>query len=208
MIVDAGFFDQWAHKGHVYGECMSDINSDIMYVHIPKNASSWTKPNLLDWGWDFYNYHNDKLDKTAIVVLRDPVERWISGICECLALYHPSFDLQSRETIELIFDRVCFDDHCERQINFIHGLDINKCIFLWCDQNYRKNFSQLITEYLGVNKYDRYEYQKESKNCPIRSKFKTIFLNELENPKYLGSIKDYFRRDYELIDKITFYDPR
>jgi predicted lipoprotein len=42
VIITAGI-DEWAHKGHVYGECMSHIDSDLMYVYIPKNASSWTK---------------------------------------------------------------------------------------------------------------------------------------------------------------------
>ena len=73
MIIDAGFLAQWTRKGHVYGECMSHPDSNLMYVYIPKNASSWTKPNLQDWSWEIYNYHTDHINKTAIVVLRDPV---------------------------------------------------------------------------------------------------------------------------------------
>ena len=51
MMFDAGFLNQWISKGHKYGTCMSHPESDLMYVNIPKNASSWTKPNLMDWGW-------------------------------------------------------------------------------------------------------------------------------------------------------------
>ena len=90
------FLEYYQSKGHVFGECMSLPDNDLMYVNIPKNASSWTKPNLLDWKWENYNYHTDNLyHKTAIIVLRDPVERWLSGIAEYLYLYHRDFTVDS-----------------------------------------------------------------------------------------------------------------
>ena len=55
MIIETGI-NEWQHKGHVYGECMSHPDNDLMYVNIPKNASSWTKPNLLDHKFEFYNF--------------------------------------------------------------------------------------------------------------------------------------------------------
>lgn len=179
-----------------------------MYINIPKNASSWTKPNLQDWGWEFYNYHTDQLDKTAIVVLRDPVDRWLSGIAECLTLYHPAFDLQDMETVELIFDRIVFDDHTEQQVKFLQGIDTDNCIFLWCDDNYRQNFSNLIAEYYGPNKYYKYDYQHVSENSPERKNFKKIFSREIENPKYLKQVQDYYKKDYELINSVKFYGSR
>jgi len=60
------FLKEWTNRGHIYGECMSHRDSDLMYVNIPKNASSWTKPNLKDWGWEFYNYHTDANIKNKI----------------------------------------------------------------------------------------------------------------------------------------------
>lgn len=181
-----------------------------MYVNIPKNASSWTKPNLQDWSWEFYNYHYDAVvaNKTAIIVLRDPVERWLSGIAECLALYHPEFELQDAETIKLIFDRITFDDHTEKQVKFLHNLDTDRSIFLWCDENYRTNFSNLIQEYLGDNKYHNYEYQHVSDASPVRKKFKEIFREQLKNSKYLEQIKQHFAEDYELIESVNFYGTR
>ena len=210
MIVDAGFLDQWAHKGHRYGECMSHPRSELMYVNIPKNASSWTKPNLQDWNWEFYNYHYDTpvKHKTPIVVLRDPVERWISGIAEYFALYFPNFSFPSRETYQLVLDKITFDDHTEKQVNFIHGLDTDKCIFLWCDENYRTNFSNLVREHLGDNKYDRYEYQHVSSNDTDRKYFKETFSRLLTNPKYLEQVKQHFAQDYSLIESVKFYGTR
>ena len=208
MMFDAGFLNQWISKGHKYGTCMSHPESDLMYVNIPKNASSWTKPNLMDWGWEFYNYHTDNIDKTAIVVLRDPIERWLSGIAEYLTLYHPMLQFNNLEGVDLIFDRVVFDDHTERQINFIHGLDSEKCIFLKCDEHYRENLSQLLTEHNMPNKYWNYEPQHVSASSPERKRFKHIFSREIQNSKYFNKVQEYFKQDYELINQVKFYGTR
>jgi hypothetical protein len=207
VIVDADFLRTWDDKGHVYGECMSHPNTDLMYVYIPKNASSWTKPNLQDFGWEFYNYHTDGLNKHAMVVLRDPVDRWLSGIAEYLTLYHTNLILEPN-ILNLIFDRICFDDHTDRQVNFIHGLDTDNCTFFRCDQYYRDDFSTFLDEHNMPNRYHRYEFQHVSKLSPVRDGFKNIFLREITNPKYLQAVKDYFSADYELINSVKFYGSR
>jgi len=207
VIIDASNLSEWQYKGHLYGECMSHWDSEYMYVYIPKNASSWTKPNLKDFGWEFYNYHIDKLDKHALVVLRDPVDRWLSGIAEYFTLYHPAFDSWTTDVFDLTFDRVCFDDHTERQIKFLHGLDTDRCTFFEFN-NYRENFSRWITEHYGENKYDRYEFQHVSDKSPERKKFKNIFNRELQNSKYLEQIKNFYAEDYNLINSVKYYGSR
>ena len=207
MIIDAGFLSEWQYKGHHYGECMSHWDSEYMYVYIPKNASSWTKPNLKDFGWEFYNYHTDKLHKHALVVLRDPIERWVSGIAEYFTLYHPNFDTWAADTFDLIFDRISFDDHTERQVKFVHGLDTDNCTFFEFN-NFRENFSSWITENYGENKYDRYEFQHVSEHSPARKKFKEIFNSALQNSKYLEQIKNFYTEYYKLINQVKFYGTR
>jgi len=197
---------EWQHKGHIFGECMTHPEYALMYVHIPKNASSWTKPNLLDWGWEFYNYHTDKLDKPALVVLRDPIDRWLSGIAEYLTLYHPTMQVPFYETEQLIFDRITFDDHTEHQIKFIEGLDTDNCTFMMCNTEYRSNFSKFVFEHLGHNKYENYDYQHVSENSPDRKRFKQIFQTILDNnPKYVDRLKQHFADDYKLIEQVKFY---
>ena len=207
MIIDAGFLSEWQYKGHRYGECMSHQDSKYMYVYIPKNASSWTKPNLKDFEWEFYNYHTDKLDKHALVVLRDPVERWVSGIAEYFTLYHPDFSTWTTDVFDLVFDRICFDDHTQQQVKFLHGLDTDKCTF-FNFTNYRENFGCWIAEHFGKNKYDRYEYQHVSELSPDRKKIKEIFNQQLQNSKYLEQVKNYYTNDYELINQVKFYGTR
>jgi hypothetical protein len=201
--------NEWKHKGHVYGECMSHKDIDLMYVYIPKNASSWTKPNLRDWDWEFYNYKTDNLSKHALVILRDPVERWLSGIAEYLTLYHPTMQTPFYETSELIFDRICFDDHTEKQTKFLDGLDTDNCTFMYCDKHYRENFSKFIAMNLGDNKYYNYNYQHVSEDSPNRKRFKLIFQRLMDdNPKYLENVRNYYEDDYRLIDNTEFYGTR
>ena len=142
------FHQHWEPRGHTFGTCMTKPDCNFMYVNIPKNASSWTKPNLLDLKFEFYNYHTDKLDKHAMVVLRDPMERWLSGICEYFTLYHRNIDTTqfNKAFYELLMDQVTFDDHTEKQVYFIEGLDPARCTFFLCDDTYRTAFTEFLRQ--------------------------------------------------------------
>jgi hypothetical protein len=203
------FIEYYKTQDHIFGECMSHNNSEFIYVYIPKNASSWTKPNLKSWGWEFYNYHTDNLyHKHALVVLRDPVERWLSGIAEYLYLKHRNLDIAhiSNSFLNLVFDRVAFDDHTERQILFLQNLNFSNCTFFRCDHDYRKNFSAFLNDQSMPNEYSTCEFQHVTENDPIRSNFKHFFHNIVENnSKYLERLKRYFANDYKLIESTKFY---
>lgn len=203
------FLEYYKIRGHVFGECMSHPDTDLMYVHIPKNASSWTKPNLKDWGWEFYNYHTDNLyHKHALIVLRDPIERWLSGIAEYMFLYHKNIDTAhfSKCFFDLVFDKVAFDDHTEQQVLFLENLDLKNCTFFWCNTQYRELFSYYLNAQGMTNRYFKYEYQHETSTSPERQKFKEIFKQTLEkNSKYITQLDNYFANDYKLIRSIKFY---
>jgi hypothetical protein len=204
-----GFLEYYKNKGHVFGECMSHPDHDLMYINIPKNASSWTKPNLLDWNWENYNYHTDNLyHKHAIVVLRDPVERWLSGIAEYMYLYHKELDcsLFTKCFFDLVFDRIAFDDHTEQQVLFLTKLDLDNCTFFRCDSQYRILFSNFLSSRGMPNKYFNYNYQHVTDHSPERKQFKEIFTQALKNnSKYITQLDRYFINDYKLIESIKFY---
>jgi hypothetical protein len=204
------FYDHWKDKGHIFGTCMSSPDNDLMYVNIPKCASSWTKPNLKDLGWEFYNYHYDHLkNKHAMVVLRDPVERWVSGIAEYMVLYHSEIDTsQFNDTLfEIMVDRVTFDDHTEKQVYFLEGLNLNKCTFFYCNQYYRQGFTQFLRNQgtFNVADYSTYNYQHTTDSDAYRTKFRDIFKPLLKVPKYVDHIKAHYKKDYELIQKVSFF---
>ena len=203
------FLEYYKTRGHVFGECMSHPDTNFMYINIPKNASSWTKPNLKDWGWENYNYHTDNLyHKHAMVVLRDPVERWLSGIAEYMYLYHRNLDSAHLSNIffDLVFDRIAFDDHTEQQVLFIERLNLDNCTFFWCGSQYRELFSHFLNSRGMTNRYFNYDYQHVTEDDPVRKEFKQIFKQVLEkNSKYITNLDCFFSKDYKLIRSIRFY---
>jgi len=206
------FHKHWEPRGHTFGTCMSSPNTDLMYVNVPKNASSWTKPNLKDIGWEFYNYHYDHLyNKHAMIVLRDPIERWLSGICEYFTLYHSGINVEqfTPAFYELLMDQVTFDDHTEKQVYFIEGLDPSKCTFFYCNEYYRMAFTQFLKNN-GYNvDYSRYNYQHttdgRSDGDTTRSTFKKVFKHLLDNPKFADRLKEHYKDDYRLIQSVSYY---
>ena len=202
------FHQHWSPRGHTFGTCMTRPDSSIMYVNIPKCASSWTKPNLLDLKWEFFNYHKDNIKhKQAMVVLRNPLERWLSGICEYFALYHPDLDLSEarKPFYELVLDVVTFDDHTEKQVYFIEGLDPNKCVYFVCDDSYRLYFQQFLINQGYPNRYAGYNYQHVTNESEVRLRFKKYFTPLLENKKYIDHIMNHYKLDYELINSVQFW---
>jgi len=203
------FLEIYRDKGHLFGDCMGHPDSDLIYVNIPKNASSWTKQRLIDSGWEFYNYHSDNLyHKHAIIVLRDPVDRWLSGIAEYMYLYHNKLDVAhfSNCFFDLVFDRIAFDDHTEQQVLFFEKLDAVNSTFFWCDKNYRKLLSTFF-KYKGIqNNYQDFEYQHVTDNDANKKKFKELFKQTLnKNSKYIQKLNLYFAKDYNLIRSVKFY---
>lgn len=203
------FIEYYKTRGHVFGECMSHPDTNFMYINIPKNASSWTKLNLKDLGWEFYNYHTDNLyHKHALIVLRDPVERWLSGIAEYMSQYHANLDAAhiSLSFMNLIFERVAFDDHTDLQVLFLQNINLDNCTFIKCDQDYRVNFSNFLSNREIPNLYSKYDYQHVSSHDTIRTKFKNIFKHAIEKePKYRQQLQQYFNKDYKLIKLVEFY---
>jgi hypothetical protein len=107
--------------------------------------------------------------------------------------------------LDLVFDKIAFDDHTEKQVYFVKGLDLSRCVFFWFDENYRERFSQFLTDNGMPNKYHRYAKQHVSDLEPVRKNYKEIFSSAIKDSKYLYQIEQYFKQDYELINSVTFY---
>jgi len=204
------FIHYYKSKGHVFGECMTSNNTNLMYVYIPKNASSWTKPNLKDLGWEFYNYHLDNLyHKHSVIVLRDPIDRWLSGIAEYFCLYNSDFDFtrSSQDFLNLIFDRVAFDDHTDKQILFLQNLNLDNATFFMCDNNYKHKFSKFLVSKGYQNNYFKYKNQYVTANDSKKNAIRNFFAEIVEqNLYYKNKLEEYFCEDYILINDSHLYE--
>jgi hypothetical protein len=162
-----------ADRGYGYGSGILSPTHDRFVVNIPKNASSY----LLDWGyhhgWTAAEINNIDYPHTlqeVIVVLRDPMQRWISGIAQYLTGYvlnvsgaydwstgpGPNDQQISADTFieeynqiveRLLFDNLNrFDDHVWPQCDFFQDLLVHiPKKFFYIDQNFDSN----VSDYLG-----------------------------------------------------------
>ena len=197
------------HHTHRYGFCLSWDNPDLMYVPLPKSASTWTEgvlskslgnPNKM-------NFHDSKLYRRhSIVVLRDPVESWVAGIAEFLSRNCGNYQLTNEETIDLIFKQVTFDEHTDNSVNFLSGLHVDRCTFFKFDQDYTANIKHYIENYLGCVFVDSNVHNEKSATS---AKFAGIIQDRLNNnTSYRKQIEDYYKKDQQLMDQIKFYVAR
>ena len=191
--------DRWAHLGHKLGECWVDSTNNITYVHIPKNASSFFKGCLVASNqWQ----HSNTLiiSEQYLVLLRDPIERWCSGMAE--------YQVNSRQLdldIVTIFKKITFDDHTEQQIYFLHGIDLNKVTFIMINDTFNETISHWLTEKEYV--LNGYNMPKFNQSSDVKLELKQKYQQLVDsNPDYMLQLKQHFAADYELINKVKFYD--
>lgn len=184
----------------------------VFCLHIPKNASTHSSNLLCHNGWRHSNITDPDI-KQNIVILRDPVERWISGFATYAAswILGPSYgsDAFNEDFNELterfIFDQIVFDDHTTAQVKFIEQLNKNLPttyfalnidlhrnleMFLKTTLEHPENLNSNVTE----NNYD---------TKSVARKMEYILS---QHPEYRAKLIECYRKDYDFIRSIHFYD--
>ena len=155
------------HDGHQYGAAWLNYNhfthQSYVYINIPKNASSWMKQVFTNGGCCFrYDYIQRTAEDcphpmrdaalaaplTYVVILRDVVDRWISGIAQAQFGLRKSGARHWRNRgLRSILDETVLDEHTEPQVSFIQGIDLDRTtwidfhdgltdtVWAWIDQN-------------------------------------------------------------------------
>jgi len=201
-----------------------DQSHQRFILDIPKNASSF----IMDWTTRTGRWHvhtltdasnHDSLQE-VIIVLRDPVQRWLSGFAQYASSWilnasgffetdqGPSQDFQrssGREFVEqynwiterLIFDNLeIFDDHVWPQTWFFHDLlpAVPRCYFV-LDDNFNHDFAQYLdlpepSPDLDRNAGDSNEDAREIQQF-LRTRIHAV-------PELMAAIKRAYRQDYDL----------
>ena len=190
---------RWAHLGHSLGECWVDETHQLAYVHIPKNASSFVKGCLISsrgmWR------HNETLVQANeyLIVLREPIERWISGIAEYC------YNSGTMLTLAQALEQITFDDHTEQQVYFIQDVDLSKATFLRVDDHLRDNLDSWLRHFnYGTDVQSAIGYNTSD---GAKREFINQFTKEInQNPMYRARLEHYFADDYDLFEKVKFYD--
>jgi hypothetical protein len=216
-------------KGFGYGSGVISPDNKKFIVNIPKNASSY----MLDWAsrhhWTIGTV-GDACDwnkvEEMIVVIRDPLKRWVSGIAQYINTYilsvsgpnGPIFpgqpttkydwamsaeqfiDQYNQTTERLIFDIINkFDDHVWPQCYFFEDLlpKVSRKYF-YLDTG----FDQRIAEYLNFQPYNDLDLNTSISDTNM-SALQTFFSQKFQTrPELRTRVINAYARDYALIDKV------
>jgi hypothetical protein len=221
---------------HDIGLCMPDRfgwKPNYIFIPIPKNASSYTKRIWkLQCGMttkvpDNFITNPIQLSKKKIVVLREPYERYISGLLEYLYRAQISCD---QVDFDDLFKTFAFDEHTLLQVQFLEGIDTDTCIFLKFGSSYSDDLMHLIQHKLHRNqkfkfpgeeftgrKYDETSSTPE-KVAILNNKIssapeKIAMLDKLteyldNHEEVVLSLKEYLIPDYNLFNNVQFYNNR
>lgn len=206
MIISSSLENYWKEFGYDrFGMCLTD-NKTLFYVNIPKNASTFVKQNLDNLGWEYQNYydHNIKERLRALVILRDPISRWATGIDQYFSLYHKDVKILTDTHIDIVCNKIVMDDHTEKQVYFLRNLNTDNCIFLKLDAELSDNLSYIISDICNISINlieDQFRYIKK----PIAAQLLRLLE---ERPVLKQKIKNFYSADYELIENIKFYNAK
>lgn len=218
--------EQLKKRGYGYGSGVLSPGSNRFIVNIPKNASSY----VLDWAsrnsWtatEILNNTNQQHINEVIVILRDPLKRWISGIGQYLTSYvlnvtgayswdsgpgphdqqisGDDFIANYNPVVErLLFDNLSrLDDHVWPQHEFFESLlpEIPRKYF-YLDSTFEKTFSEYLN-FSIVNDLDR----NSGTSNPDTEKVQKFMQHRLNiRPELKQRVIDSYARDYQLIKEI------
>ena len=218
---------------HPVGLCMPAWNPDYIFIPIPKNASSYTKRIWkLQCGMttnvpDNFITNPIQLSKKKIVVLREPYERYISGLLEYLYRAQISCD---QVDFDDLFKTFAFDGHTSLQVQFLEGIDTDTCIFLKFGSSYSNDLTHLIQHKLHRNqkfqfpgeeftgrRYDKTSsasekvaiLKNETSIVPLKVEMLDKLTEYLDNhEEVVLSLKEYLIPDYNLFNNVQFYNNR
>lgn len=198
---------------HRYLHRLSSDNSfQFGYVPISKNASTYLTEVLrknLNWQLSYnYNYHKCR---QYLVCLRDPLERWYSGVAEYFFRFHKELISKTPDDdlLTLVFERVYLDEHTMPQVDFLTGLNTEDITFFEFGDSLSENFKDfLVKNNLTQNINLESTLTSRHYNSTSSSELKKHWIRILKSnmtPELQNHIQQFYHMDYNLINNVEFY---
>jgi hypothetical protein len=205
-------------NGEVYrfGRCFADQDWRLIYVPIEKNVTRVIQPMITTIGFKENEFlRSANTPGTCLIVLRDPVQRWVSGLVEyLLRVYLDRINTQNNMTrqnitTEKALEQIVFDLHTCPQHRFLEGFTGPKQ-YIWFDQDQKPELITSLAKYFNEQGFsnqwtpDKFLPADELVSQQKRE-LTQLYQDILKQPDMLQRIKNFYSKDYELIDSIKFY---
>ena len=199
--------EDFSIKPEIYSTILN--RTQYNYLPIAKNAHTWTTA-LLATNLQFtkvVNYSKILPYGKFIVILRDPIKRWIAGVAQCLSEYDTNMcrDLVHNDNfIKFLCDMGSIDGHTRPQINGLLQVDIKQCIFFKCDSTLEPTMYHFIKaisnrdSVVPCDNYNRLEDSNESKKIVYQA-----LTERLQDKEYFDRVNKYVSTDIKFLEYIT-----
>jgi hypothetical protein len=213
-------------RGFGHGSGVLSPDGTKFILNVPKNASSY----VLDWsrhhGWNTALADNVTNVQQVYILLRDPLERWISGMAQyvktyILSVYGPNgpvfpgepiaeldyvadaqmfIDQYNDITERLVIDNAArFDDHVWPQCEIIQG------ILPGVPRQYFRvdhTLEPALRNHLGWRPIDGLDRNSGTADPEIRHLQRFFQHRLIIRPELKDRIRRHYQRDYELIAQV------
>lgn len=201
---------------------MFDVKNSYMVVCIPKNASSWLEKNL------GIVEHTESLHTKKVCVLRDPIERWASGVAEYLSSI-PGRQRNERLILEY-FKKAKegvtnyglkvkalgtngtegLDIHTKPQNRFVSKFisksDESSTTWFYLDEQFTENFCTWASNNKLTIPYKHKKKINVTEKNTTKSDLIKHYLDLVSQDDFLQSkIKYFYQEDFDLIKRVEFY---
>jgi hypothetical protein len=201
-------------------EILESKTTEFCFIPILKNASTWGRHIFLDH-LEFKQKQEifvPDSNKKYIVFLRDPVDRWMTGVMEYIQILKSESLTETYLTdqcqldplhLSLLCTIIRFDAHTVRQTDYLRECfpklpQQNVIYFDVGNENFAKNVVSFLYQRFGVQlPTDKINTRIDN---PFKSHIKKQIVNFLKkNPKYQQKIDFYFEMDREFMKHVNFY---
>lgn len=209
-------------------------NQWFCYVPITKVSSTFLRRGLPGENFDIHTWQwyeqqsagPDRNEVQFLVLLRDPVQRWVSGIVEHWSRAYPDRDWSVDDDYDWLFRQVEFDIHTLPQHRFVDIVDHARTTWLWTPpagtethpwfEDYHVTLASVEDEdrNLGASRpqiwfldNQRLAEPAEGAVASVPSATIQATVNQLlqYRPDRVARIREYYRADYDLIESVEFY---
>lgn len=169
-------------------------------ILIPKNANWW----LVSCSGKSREQGVPK-DTPTVCLLRDPAERWATGVAQFLSRRNLNREWIEDEILETLRVGWFLDPHTMPQNWFLKDIDISTTTWFWLDNNFTKNFYTWCNN-LNIPVVQNLEHVHKTVPGSNKHKIKQHYMDLL--PKLTREIKTMYADDYKLIESVNFYEAR